>query len=51
VVHRHGAAFVGVAGRVILPLLKYGRAANDPRQRAVRPIELAWAEPGLKQGQ
>jgi succinate-acetate transporter protein len=42
---------VGVTGRAIVPLLKYGKAANVPTEKTVRPIELAWAEPGVKQGQ
>jgi len=38
-------------GRVIVPLFKYERAANTPGGRLVRPIQLEWAEPGVKQGQ
>jgi uncharacterized protein len=38
-------------GRVVLPLGKYGRAANVPGRRPTRPIELEWAEPGVKMGQ
>jgi hypothetical protein len=38
-------------GMVVLPLGKYSRAANKPGGKPVRPIELEWAEPGVKQGQ
>jgi len=38
-------------GRTILPLFKYKRAANVPGGRPMRPIQLEWAEPGVKQGQ
>jgi hypothetical protein len=41
----------GVTGRAILPLLKYKRAANDPRTVLTRPIQLEWGEPGVKMGQ
>jgi succinate-acetate transporter protein len=40
-----------VTGRAILPSGEYKKAANIPGGRAVRPIELEWAEPGVKQGQ
>jgi succinate-acetate transporter protein len=40
-----------VTGRSILPLGKYEKAANVPGGKIVRPIELEWAEPGVKQGQ
>ena len=65
--HRHGRVLVvsaGLAwyvaaamvlavsfGRTVLPLLKYGRSANVPGRRMTRPIELEWAEPGVRQGQ
>ncbi len=39
------------AGRTILPLFKWKKAANVPTQQPVRPIQLEWAEPGVKQGQ
>ena len=42
-------AFAG--GRVVLPLGKYSKAANRPGGRPTRPIELDWAEPGIKMGQ
>jgi succinate-acetate transporter protein len=38
-------------GRVVLPLFQYKRAANVPGGRPRRPIELEWAEPGVKMGQ
>jgi succinate-acetate transporter protein len=38
-------------GMVVLPLGKYKRAANVPGRKPVRPIELEWAEPGVKMGQ
>ena len=38
-------------GRAIVPLFKYKRAANAPGGQLVRPIQLEWAEPGVKQGQ
>jgi succinate-acetate transporter protein len=38
-------------GRTILPLGKWKRMANVPGRRAVHPIELEWAEPGIRQGQ
>jgi succinate-acetate transporter protein len=39
------------SGRTILPLFEYKRAANVPGRRPTRPIELDWAEPGVKMGQ
>jgi len=41
----------GATGRTILPLGKYNRESNVPGRRPVRPIELEWAEPGVRQGQ
>src|ERR687888_2248049 len=38
-------------GRTVLPLGKYKRAANVPGRRPTQPIELEWAEPGVKMGQ
>src|SRR5436189_134799 len=38
-------------GMVVLPLGKYSRAANVPGRKPTRPIELEWAEPGVKMGQ
>ena len=40
-----------VTGRAILPLFKYTREANVPGGKVVRPIQLEWAEPGVKMGQ
>ena len=38
-------------GRTILPLFKYERKANVPGRRPMHPIQLEWAEPGIRQGQ
>jgi uncharacterized protein len=38
-------------GRTILPLFKYKREANIPGQKPTQPIQLEWAEPGVKMGQ
>ena len=38
-------------GRVVLPLGKLSREANRPGGRPTRPIELEWAEPGVRMGQ
>ena len=38
-------------GRVVLPLGKLSREANKPGGRVTRPIELEWAEPGVRMGQ
>ena len=38
-------------GRTVVPLLKYERKTNLPGRRPVHPIQLEWAEPGIKQGQ
>jgi succinate-acetate transporter protein len=38
-------------GRTVVPLFKYERKANVPGRRPVHPIQLEWAEPGIKQGQ
>jgi succinate-acetate transporter protein len=38
-------------GRTVLPLGKWKRAANVPTQEPMRPIQLEWAEPGVKMGQ
>lgn len=42
---------MSAAGRTILPLFEYKRAANVPNEQPVRPIQLDWAEPGVKMGQ
>ena len=38
-------------GRVILPLGKLKQGENHPGAQPVRPIQLEWAEPGVKKGQ
>jgi succinate-acetate transporter protein len=38
-------------GRTMLPLFKHKRDANVPGRRPMHPIELEWAEPGVKMGQ
>jgi succinate-acetate transporter protein len=38
-------------GKTVLPMFKYSRAANVPGMKTTRPIELEWAEPGVKMGQ
>jgi succinate-acetate transporter protein len=38
-------------GRTIVPLGKWSKAANVPTRAPMRPIELEWAEPGVKMGQ
>jgi len=42
---------LAASGRTIFPLGKYQKAANKPGARPVRPIQLEWAEPGVKMGQ
>lgn len=39
------------AGKVVLPLFKKEMEANKPGAEPTRAIELAWGEPGVKQGQ
>jgi hypothetical protein len=39
------------AGKVILPLGKPMKEANMPGGQPVKPIQLEWAEPGVKKGQ
>jgi len=39
------------AGKVILPLGKPKKDANTPGAQPVKPIQLEWAEPGIKKGQ
>jgi hypothetical protein len=41
----------GTAGRTILPLGKFKAEANKPGGKPMRPIQLEWAEPGVKMGQ
>ena len=43
--------FASAFGRTVLPTFKYKREANIPGKRPTRPIELEWAEPGVKMGQ
>ena len=43
--------FVAATRRTILPTFKLKRVANVPGDRPVQPIELKWAEPGVKMGQ
>lgn len=38
-------------GRTVLPMFKYKREANVPGKRPTTPIQLEWAEPGVKMGQ
>lgn len=38
-------------GRTILPLGKYKREANIPGAHHMHPIEIEWAEPGVRMGQ
>jgi hypothetical protein len=40
-----------VGGRVVLPLGKLSRQANRPGAQVTRPIELDWAQPGIRHGQ
>ncbi|HET7568714.1 MAG TPA: GPR1/FUN34/YaaH family transporter [Gaiellaceae bacterium] len=40
-----------VTGRTILPMGELKASANVPGRKPIRPIELEWAEPGVKQGQ
>jgi succinate-acetate transporter protein len=39
------------SGRVVLPLGKLQKEANRPGGQPVKPIQLEWAEPGVKKGQ
>jgi hypothetical protein len=39
------------SGRTILPMFKFKREANVPGRRPMEPIQLDWAEPGVKMGQ
>ncbi|HZD79352.1 MAG TPA: GPR1/FUN34/YaaH family transporter [Actinomycetota bacterium] len=41
----------GAAGKVILPLFKMRKDTNIPGRKPTRPIQLEWAEPGIKRGQ
>jgi succinate-acetate transporter protein len=44
-------SLTAVTGRTILPLGHYKKDANKPGATPVEPIQLAWAEPGVKKGQ
>jgi uncharacterized protein len=44
-------SLVAMTGRTILPLGHYKKDANMPGGQPVEPIQLAWAEPGVKKGQ
>jgi uncharacterized protein len=39
------------AGKVVLPLGKPSKQANIPGSKPTHPIQLEWAEPGVKKGQ
>ena len=39
------------SGRTIFPVGKYEKEANMPGEQPTRPIQLEWAEPGVKMGQ
>jgi uncharacterized protein len=41
----------GAAGRTVVPLFSLSAAANVPGRQPVEPIQLPWAEPGIKHGQ
>jgi succinate-acetate transporter protein len=42
---------LAASGRTILPTFKVNGDANVPGHRPVEPIQLEWAEPGVKMGQ
>jgi uncharacterized protein len=44
-------SLVAATQRTILPLGHYKKAANKPGGQPMEPIQLAWAEPGVKKGQ
>ena len=39
------------AGKIMLPLGKYSRAANVPGRMPTTPVQLEYGEPGVKKGQ
>jgi hypothetical protein len=41
---------VAASGRTVFPLGKYRKAADVSGGTPMRPIELEWAEPGVKPG-
>jgi succinate-acetate transporter protein len=42
---------IAASGRTILPTFRFSKAANVPGSRPIEPIQLEWAEPGVKMGQ
>jgi uncharacterized protein len=38
-------------GRTVLPMWKHKREANVPGGHSMHPIEIEWAEPGVRMGQ
>jgi succinate-acetate transporter protein len=42
---------IAASGRTILPTFRFSKAANVPGSRPIEPIELEWAEPGVRMGQ
>lgn len=42
---------LAASGKTVFPLGKYKKDANVPGGKPVRPIQLEWAEPGVKMGQ
>jgi succinate-acetate transporter protein len=42
---------LATTGRTIFPLGKYKKEANVPGGKPMKPIQLEWAEPGVKMGQ
>jgi uncharacterized protein len=42
---------LATSGKVVLPLGKPKKEANVPGSEPVKPIQLEWAEPGVKKGQ
>jgi succinate-acetate transporter protein len=42
---------LAATGRTVFPLGKYKKEANVPGGTPMRPIQLEWAEPGVKMGQ
>jgi succinate-acetate transporter protein len=44
-------ALMGITGRTILPTGELKKVANVPGGKARRPIQLEWADPGVKHGQ
>ncbi|MGH3009368.1 MAG: acetate uptake transporter family protein [Gaiellaceae bacterium] len=44
-------SLLAMTGRTVLPLGHYKKEANKPGGRPMEPIQLAWAEPGVKKGQ